>query len=531
MKRIINTLLIMAVLVSVSSCTQEIPNNPIENGEADIVLHVRTPESFGGSETRSTLSLADENTIEYIHVLVFNSANNLVDIKEGTGLPDTPGAPTAPNYSGSAAFTATLTASASPSDADKFRLVVLANAKEIVEDNVGIGKVILGDPAYTKVIERLVGAIEDCETLQKAKLLPMWGETAHITVNEANKNQTVDLTRAVARIDVGVGAWDAASSSWKGLPNFELTSVFIAMVNKSYVVIPGATNRGIHPVRNTFLATNPTLTGGKFDIDDLKEFEYDATTSPIIRRIYVPEADIKMGGTKPGDTGHLERMAVIIGGKYNGDTNSTYYRVDFAKRVNNELELMNVLRNHLYRFDITSVAGPGHPKPEIAYRNMSMNINVNIVEWEVETDEIIIDGKYHIALKHSRNENRDDRTAILYREAGSTDVIEFTLSNNLNIDDLQMLDTGGWEIPTELEYADRIVVKNDRFMVEIKEDSNKRLYFEFTALEDFDTAAGSSTLTVIIPKSRINFEITIRQINADPNDWIGGPGVDVEVGG
>jgi hypothetical protein len=525
MKKIINTLLIMAVLVSVSSCMQEIPNDPI-GGDADVVLHVQTSEGFGGSDTKSAFSLADENTIDHIHVLVFNSGNNLVDVKVGAGLPTGPGVPVPPNFSGTGSFTVTLTASASTSDADKFRLVILANAAKIVEDNVGIGKAIKGDPAYANVIARLSSAI-DGKMFPTEKRIPMWGETVHITISEANKNQTIDLVRAVARIDAGAGAWNG--TSWAGLSNFELTSIHIAKANKGFTVIPGAANRGTHPVHGTFLATNPTPNGDKFDIDnDLSKFKYDTPTGSTIREIYVPEANVKMGGVKPGDTGHLERMAVIIGGKYDGSATSTYYRVDFAKRVNGEIELINVLRNHLYRFNIASVSGPGYPDPETAYRNMSMNINVNVVEWETESSEIFADGVFWIKLANSSNENRNDRTAILYREEGSTDIIRFETSDNISFADLVMSGTG-WVFP---DTDNKMVIENGQFRVAIKSDNNGR-YFEFTALNDFSATATNnpSKITVTIPKSRITFDISILQVDADPIDWIGGPSIDVEVGG
>jgi hypothetical protein len=134
-------------------------------------------------------------------------------------------------------------------------------------------------------------------------------------------------------------------------------------------------------------------------------------------------------------------------------------------------------------------------------------------------------------LSNSRNENRADRTAILWREIGSTDVIRFETSSNLTLDDFVMALNNGGTVPTDPEYAGRIVIKNDRFMVEIKEVNGVR-YFEFTAFKVFEAAAtdNPSTLTVTVPKSRIKFEITILQRDASPYDWIGGGDTETELG-
>jgi hypothetical protein len=121
-------------------------------------------------------------------------------------------------------------------------------------------------------------------------------------------------------------------------------------------------------------------------------------------------------------------------------------------------------------------------------------------------------------LSNSRNENRADRTAILWREIGSTDVIRFETSSNLTLDDFVMtLNNGGSFDPATM------TAQNGRFKVEVKEENGIR-WFEFTALKVFEAAAtdNPSILTVTVPKSRIKFDITILQKDADPADWIDG---------
>jgi hypothetical protein len=213
-------------------------------------------------------------------------------------------------------------------------------------------------------------------------------------------------------------------------------------------------------------------------------------------------------------------MALIVGGKYKGSSTETFYRLDFKSGEN----LINVLRNTLYQFNISRVSGPGLSTPEEAYNSRTMNMDVNIEEWNVtDMGEIFIDGPYRIMLQNSRNENRADRMAIIYRGAGSNDIIRFETSDNIkNADLILELDNGGGT-PSSL------TAQNDRFKVEVKEENGVR-WFEFTALQSFDKNANDnpSTLMVTVPNSRIKFVITILQKDVDPNDWNNGGNLDLD---
>jgi hypothetical protein len=144
--------------------------------------------------------------------------------------------------------------------------------------------------------------------------------------------------------------------------------------------------------------------------------------------------------------------------------------------------------------------------------------------------EIFVDGPFRVMLKNSRNEDRSDRTAILYREAGSTEKIVFRTSDNIVNKDFVMTAENGWTVPTGPEYTGRMVIANDRFMVEIKTDNDGVRYFEFTALVNYDAvtvASNPSTLTVKVV-DRITFDITILQRDADPNDWNNGGNIPLD---
>jgi hypothetical protein len=130
-------------------------------------------------------------------------------------------------------------------------------------------------------------------------------------------------------------------------------------------------------------------------------------------------------------------------------------------------------------------------------------------------DEIFIDEANYITLQRDRNEQRDDRTAVLYRDTGSTDVIVF--KTNIQLDKFDMTLNNGGDFPNP---SDKKIIENDRFKIEIKTEDGVN-YFEFTTLQPYAEAQDNpSTLTV--KAGRIEFDITIIQKNEDPFDWIDG---------
>ncbi|MEB3374132.1 hypothetical protein SFC43_15505 [Bacteroides sp. CR5/BHMF/2] len=54
---------------------------------------------------------------------------------------------------------------------------------------------------------------------------------------------------------------------------------------------------------------------------------YITGTTYCSEKIYLPEADLLWGDVY--DDNHSSRLAIIVGGKYNGSDAETFYRVDF----------------------------------------------------------------------------------------------------------------------------------------------------------------------------------------------------------
>lgn len=131
----------------------------------------------------------------------------------------------------------------------------------------------------------------------------------------------------------------------------------------------------------------------------------------ITDKVYIPESEVRFGkeNADPGDENRLKRAAVLIGGRYGSSQTTTWYRVDFARRVkpasaegSEDAEpvsvLMDVLRNHSYNIVITSVLGPGEDTPRKAYETIQANIRADIIDWTNIDTFIVFDGVHWLSV-------------------------------------------------------------------------------------------------------------------------------------
>ena len=131
----------------------------------------------------------------------------------------------------------------------------------------------------------------------------------------------------------------------------------------------------------------------------------------ITDKVYIPESEVRFGkeNADPGDENRLKRAAVLIGGRYGSSQTTTWYRVDFARRVTPAAaaggeepepvsELMDVLRNHSYNIVITSVLGPGEDTPRKAYETIQANIRADIIDWTNIDTFIVFDGVHWLSV-------------------------------------------------------------------------------------------------------------------------------------
>ena len=344
------------------------PPPPPPPGETNQKINLTVPGGFSVMGSTRALTQAQESKLETIHVLVFNPTTNVL-VEDSQLLPSS--AVTQAEGSETATLEVKL-----PTGSQK--IMILANVGTLTAAK---------DATYAEVRAMCVKTIEG-KMFESGGAIPMWGEVTTNVTGSSNIN--IRLVRSIAKIDVGVGKWDGATEQtkfWNGndasgvkIP-FVLEKIYVMRPSKGYEVIPDPTKYAGGD-EDTQKPSVPAQ--GKFTAEEsLSLFEFtgavnNGTTSYIQREVYVPEADVHItDGGAVGDENHLNRMAVVIGGKYNGSATTTYYRVDF----NGMAGLVDVLRNHHYRFDIASVTGPGLGDPGLAYESQSNDMTAIVVPW------------------------------------------------------------------------------------------------------------------------------------------------------
>lgn len=229
---------------------------------------------------------------------------------------------------------------------------------------------------------------------------PMFGVVnggASVQVKEGTVyNSATELIRAVARVDIGIGtkqtAPDGTVTSWtntgSGRQPFIMTEVQIWRAGQKYAYMPAtgnyswdtAVSNGV--TSNKIVVNRPSVAPGAITTKTY-DTSYITNGTYCLEKIYLPEADLQWGSVY--DTNHANRLAIIVGGNYNGSMVETFYRVDFTYDGGAK-EKMNVLRNHIYQFTISKVEASGYATAELAYNSKPKNLDFNatVERWYVE---------------------------------------------------------------------------------------------------------------------------------------------------
>lgn len=410
MKRAYLHLVALLLLAMITSCAKDwgsITTDEEQDASSQVVLRIKTPSGFSSGASTRSLTLEDERKIENIWVLAFNAEGNLTEMRKGENLTDVDAT--------TRSFTATL--QRSKNAADTYNLMVLANAEEIIVNQIGTDIEKIQDKSYTAITALLYETIGG-KMYASGGTIPMWGESGSLEIKLGlNNNISLSLLRSVARIDIGVGSplqdtdgtykWTGKDSKNNQIP-FELKEVYVVKASDRYAVVPDMANI----TDKKAIAPTVPIDATPFTIEQsIANFKYaDTDITPSIgefgsyttQSIYIPEADLKLGeNAKSGDANHENRMAIIVGGDYNNSGRTTYYRLDLAKSG----EILDALRNHLYQFNISKVSGYGYADVETAYRSLSMNMQVDILDWdESEMEDVIFDGQNYFSISKSKVE-------------------------------------------------------------------------------------------------------------------------------
>lgn len=349
-----------AVLLMLCSCVKEIGVDPHAE-EARVILNIRTPKSAAAGQQPGSVQTSGETSVGEVHVLVFHDAQGSGDY---TFAYLVRGSRVAQQPNRTSRFEAKLQTTDTP-----IRLLIAANAGALFRSyspQVGQSEASVRSELETAFPQE--GLTAD---------LPMYGETSLDGIDAGQTNVvSVTALRAVARVDV-------VTRLAAGSPAFELRDVRIYRANDRLRLVPdGLTDTDAPKV------TAPTVPASAAPLGQpLMKTAQERTDS--IGGIYLPES-------LPVTDSRQRRTAattVVVGGLFEGDTQVTYYRVDFNSGVAGH-PFGQVLRNYLYTFTVRRVTASGWPTPEEAANNLAASMTVEVQPWEDFTSEIYFHDNY-----------------------------------------------------------------------------------------------------------------------------------------
>ncbi len=372
-------------LAAFTSCIKDTPYGGLD-GETLVTFSLRLPGQT--APAFKALSVADENNIQTIDILAFEPNGGTYIYSAGCNGSDI-------TTDGGDARRKTFTVNLRQGD---FDLVMVANARNLLAASALIGK------NKAQALESLAASVSGKWPADGSRPIPMWGDVGDIKVDDNTSltgSDAVKLIRMLARVDVSVTGTAAA--------NFRLADVRVYNYNTqgSLVPLPGSWDTS-DP--NSPKASAPTVPASSTLIEGPLVYDgtaIDVSANKCEREIYIFESENHTSLSHNAGKGLLQRTCLVVGGIYdaNGNGNftddgpATYYRVDFSNGQGTAQTFLDVLRNHLYVFNITSVSGNGYETPDIAFRSAPVNIEAGVLSWNAANmTEITFDGQYMLAV-------------------------------------------------------------------------------------------------------------------------------------
>lgn len=362
------------LLSLVHSACRDIDDVQIPDIEArTITFSVKVPGS--AAPTTYALSESNENQVNSIEILLFDTNGNYTyqPIYSNTINTD-------PGNSRIKTFTVKV-------PKGTYNMVILANARLAVSNN--LSSFSKGD-SKASVLNKLLFANTGKWIANIAaegyRLIPMFGEIPSITINSSTSfNTSINMVRMISKIDVALTHANATN-------NFKLEDIRLYNYNDKGYIVPIAANwnqaQSIVTEASIPASSNRTL-------GPLLYSGTEITTTDIssIGEIYTFESSKGIPSSLANAT------CLVIGGKYTGDSQPTYYRIDFAQTSSSNTTYLSLLRNHHYKVNITEISGPGQPTPTDAFNSRPVNIKAEIIEWnDAQMSNVVFDGQYMLGI-------------------------------------------------------------------------------------------------------------------------------------
>lgn len=504
----------LIVVMGLLSCTDEFaPEKGGGSNKALVKLEVRVPG--GVVRTSRALQAQHEDEVSEIIVLAFEKGSDsnwntrLRHVGKSVGTPQGTGT--------IKQFTVEL-------QSGEWDLWVLTNAESIVyqlEDVLGVNIyskdfLELGfnkSALQTALTQNLTGKWEvDPNNATGAYRIPMWGmlNAVQIAPSTTNIIKTVNLYRMLVKIDIEVQRTASIQhpDKYPGIPmeKFELTYASLHNYNRKGQLVPGVTaadgswtNPGGGVALRTSLPSNPN---GIYGWEADKRLEWsnptDFTTpgTALNGVIYTVEAD--------RGTDSNTRPCIIIGGKYDGSNEVTYYRADFTGMNKTPLDL---LRNHRYRLVVRKIGGKGFSSVEDAYKAGPTQLETEVIRWN--------EGEYLEGVWNGANEIRFSSTKAHFTQFSASDRQEIKIKTNvptLTLGDFTDLAVGQgdgvWQSIAENNWS------NGHFNVKMEKVATTGEYSDYLLTVTAATAVSGDPdrqTTFIVKGYMLEVEITISQ--------------------
>lgn len=440
--------LIFLFVISFTSCVSEIPG-PGEKPEGQIPVTVRIQTS------PSTYAMTDEmeNHIKEIDILAFQVYGDREIFSYRAKGKDITNKGNSYNEKN---FVVDLW-----SDDQDYRFVIIANARNEVDDLMNkVTKATFKENVLSLLVSEKTD-LWSSQNISSFDAIPMWGESPRMNIKEGTTIDDILLLRVLARVDVVVN---------DNVNNFQLKEVYLYNRYSRGQIVPDKDTWDEDPiVRRIVGPTIPTLTGKILNSNN----SYSNTTQSFKARLYTYETDM-VEVKKP-----LDATCLVVGGDYNNEGKTTYYRIDFqgiledesgggggtppggggggGGPVGGEDYYKPLLRNHLHEIQIRSVSKRGFDSADSAFYYKNANMEVNIERWNQVDIKAAFDGNYFLRV--------------------GTSVYNVT---NLGISNAKISiltdDPGGWTCSVDSQYNwIKIVSASDKSLVfNVEASSSKR---------------------------------------------------------
>lgn len=395
-------LIALAAALSATGCIKE-DHAPADgkSGSKTLTLTLSVP---GSDVATKAISATEESHIETLDILVFkdNGAGN-----SETFLYHVVPQSIINSSVNQKQFKATLKLS---NGSDRHRFVILANSRGVLGEVIGQ---ITETTTKEQVRELIKFGVDKWNTASSSNFaaIPMWGESkgTHTitTTSDGATLGTIKMIRALARIDVGVNIKNvggnpvATGFSGSSKPTFKINEIRVYNTNTQAYTAPH-TSTDVYSSDPVYAPNVPA--GVQTSTPVVYEYTDLGGVLGSIGEIYTGE--VNNANPSAGD----DIAFLLVSGYYtpagaavNVDT-PTWYRVDFYDRKSETpaADRIDILRNHHYTVNITSVDGPGYSDPKDAENSSPVHMEADVVRWnDKDLGNVVFDGNHSLTVSRS----------------------------------------------------------------------------------------------------------------------------------